>query len=98
MHHTAVIVNAPVMTQIKYSAEKCNNGLTPYADGTDRTKTFLRIFYDVLRIENLLHWIILLLRKWWIEKDLQGSSRGLAEILLQHLSGGIHENYVKPES
>jgi hypothetical protein len=39
MHHTAVTVNAPLMTQTKYSAEKCNNGLTPYVDDTDKPES-----------------------------------------------------------
>jgi hypothetical protein len=32
-----------------------------------------------------------MIHEWWIEKDLEGSSHGLTEILSQHLSGNDTE-------
>jgi hypothetical protein len=34
----------------------------------------------------------------WIDKDLEGSARGLIVALSQHFPGGTKENHVKPQS
>jgi hypothetical protein len=36
--------------------------------------------------------------EWWIEKDLEESSRDLIEVLPQHLHKGTEENHKTPQN
>jgi hypothetical protein len=54
------------------------------------------LFNDALSVMSLKDGKVI--DAWWIEKDIEGSGRGLIEMLFLHFSGGTEENYQKPHS
>jgi hypothetical protein len=87
-----------MMYEVQCKSLLCYTVTNPVkSERTDFALFSLILLIILLRLQYLDYTALndRMIDEWWIGKGLEGSGRGLIEVLSQHCFGGARENYVK---